>query len=583
MRLKASWLVLTSILVNGCICSPDPGKWDFSNLTKEDNYIGVVKNAYNGSRVDIRIGCSSRPGPQNVTVGYALRRTICWEEYFSLDSPEAQAQQLYKQYYEKPGSIIFVEDLPPNYSPDFIKHEFTTSCDDVINIHPHPGSMVQGETLPPPPVTSFDHLPQLDGQDSSFLSSLANEKDSFQDSTMPVEAGAVVRSRRQAVENKPVYRVEKDGVYLLVVRVSSTLPTQPITANVHVEVRAESGFLSVTDWPMLPFYASMCGVYVLLGLLWLLVCAMHWRDILRIQFWIGGVIFLGMLEKAMFTSEYQNINNSGQATEGLIVAAELVSCAKRTLARMLVIIVSLGFGIVKPRLGPTLHKVVGTGGLYFLLASVESVLRVIHPKNDLSNKTLLAAVPLAVLDASICWWVFSALIQTTRSLRLRRNLVKLSLYKHFTNTLVFNVVASVIFMLWSIKYHKVVNCLTEWQDLWVDEAFWHLLFSMLLCVIMVLWRPSQNNQRYAFTPLLDVEDEDYSSEEDLLYDKEGWGGEVKNRGTKSPRPDTPDGADPEEDPLKWVEENIPDIEGALPVIDSEEEIETTKVEISKLM
>ena len=42
------------------------------------------------------------------------------------------------------------------------------------------------------------------------------------------------------------------------------------------------------------------------------------------------------------------------------------------------------------------------------------------------------------------------------------------------------------------------------------------------------------------------------------------------------------GADPELDPLKWVEENIPDMEGALPIIDSEEEIETTKEEISKL-
>jgi hypothetical protein len=28
-----------------------------------------------------------------------------------------------------------------------------------------------------------------------------------------------------------------------------------------------------------------------------------------------------------------------------------------------------------------------------------------------------------------CRWVFSALIQTTRALRLRRNLVKLSVYK----------------------------------------------------------------------------------------------------------------------------------------------------------
>merc|ERR1719264_2137758 len=118
---------------------------------------------------------------------------------------------------------------------------------------------------------------------------------------------------------------------------------------------------------------------------------------------------------------------------------------------MLVIIVSLGFGIVKPRLGPLLNRVLGTGGLYFVLASVEACLRVIHPKNDPSNKTLLAAVSLAVIDASICWWVFSALIATTRTLRLRRNQTKLSLYKHFTNTLAFAVVASIVFMLWSIK------------------------------------------------------------------------------------------------------------------------------------
>ena len=102
-----------------------------------------------------------------------------------------------------------------------------------------------------------------------------------------------------------------------------------------------------------------------------------------------------------------------------------------------------------------------------------------------------------------CRWVFSALVQTTRTLRLRRNVVKLSLYRHFTNTLVFAVIASVVFMLWSIKFHKLDQCLIDWRDLWVDDAFWHVLFSVILCVIMFLWRPSQNNQRYAFTPLLD--------------------------------------------------------------------------------
>ena len=72
------------------------------------------------------------------------------------------------------------------------------------------------------------------------------------------------------------------------------------------------------------------------------------------------------------------------------------------------------------------------------------------------------------------------------------------------------------------------------------QAFWHLLFSVILCVIMVLWRPSKNNQRYAFTPLLDRE-EDYSSdeEEDILY-SDAWDG-LKMRGAKTSRPETPEG------------------------------------------
>ena len=42
--------------------------------------------------------------------------------------------------------------------------------------------------------------------------------------------------------------------------------------------------------------------------------------------------------------------------------------------------------------------VVGIGFLYFMIASTEAVLRVIKPKNDLSSGTMLAGIPLAVID-----------------------------------------------------------------------------------------------------------------------------------------------------------------------------------------
>lgn len=35
----------------------------------------------------------------------------------------------------------------------------------------------------------------------------------------------------------------------------------------------------------------------------------------------------------------------------------------------------------------------------------------------------------------------------------------------------------------------------DWKELWVDDAVWHLLFSIILIVIMILWRPSANSQQ----------------------------------------------------------------------------------------
>lgn len=543
-------------------CLPDPGRWVFENLEKNNNYVGLTKNAYSGSSIYITVKCTDLKEKNKIKVGWLLRRTPCWEEYLALDT---DGGQYYKGYYQNPDENPYAPSSFFNQTVPHVKEENSYNCDDVIIIPNVPPKEAPATEAP------------IKQKRDRLRREAANDTTKKQDEE---EANHVAHGPLST--NEPQYTLIKDGVYLIVVYVGNqdTLQDQRFTASVTVEVKSGRGYLSITDWPLLPFYGCMCAVYVAMGIAWLCVSSMHWRDILRIQFWIGGVIFLGMLEKAMFYAEYQNINSNGVSTQGLILAAEIVSCGKRTLARMLVIIVSLGFGIVKPRLGPTLQRVVGIGGLYFILAVIESVLRVIHPKNDPSGKTLLAAVPLAVIDSSICWWVFSALVQTTRTLRLRRNNVKLSLYKHFANTLVFAVLASIIFMLWSIKFHKLVDCLTDWRDLWVDEAFWHLLFSTILLVIMVLWRPSQNNQRYAFTPLLDGE-EDYSSdEEDTLYN-DAWDG-MKMRGQKAPRPDTPSGADPEEDPLKWVEENIPEGDGPLPIIDSEEEIETTKMEISKM-
>lgn len=58
----------------------------------------------------------------------------------------------------------------------------------------------------------------------------------------------------------------------------------------------------------------------------------------------------------------------------------------------------------------------------------------------------------------------------------------------------------------------------------------------------------------------------------------------KDKVTKRMLGGKPSNPQPKEevDPMKWIEENIPEADNPLPVLDSEEELENTKFEFSKM-
>ena len=357
---------------------------------------------------------------------------------------------------------------------------------------------------------------------------------------------------------------------------------EPASFDLEIGMRSPVGYLSADEYPLKTFYLVMCIIYVFYALGWLVISACNYHDLLRVQFWIGGVILLGLIEKAVHYAEYTNVNESGISEMGTEKFAAFVECVKKTVARMLVIIVSLGFGIVKPRLGPTLHKVIGIGVIYFIVAFLERMISIDVYFNEGSGHAWIAMyVPLAIIDSIICYWVFMSLLQTMKTLRLRRNTTKLTLYRHFANTIVFCVLVSLGLMIWTIVYHREL-CNSDFANGWFETAGWPLIFSIILLVIMILWRPNANNQRYAYSPMIDgngSEDDD-DVEEPMLGS--GATETMKMRGTKKiVRSDI----DKTEEDLKWIEENIPQtvVDAAVPaLIDSEEEGMSTKYEMSKM-
>jgi hypothetical protein len=268
----------------------------------------------------------------------------------------------------------------------------------------------------------------------------------------------------------------------------------------------------------------------------------------------------------------------------LIEFAELISCFKRTIAHVLILIASLGYGIIKPRLGATLNQVAAVGVIYFVFCSIEGLTRVSKSSVEAMKEKQVAKIPLIILEIGIAYWIFTSLINTMRSLRMRRNEIKLALYRNFTNFLFGAVFVAVIYMMWSIYIHSVQYCLPQWKQLWIDTAFWHVFFCFILIVVMYLWRPAVNNQRYAFTPLLD-DSEDENDDElfnsqipvyDMITQRSIEHGRVEYR------PEKLTNDDKLEDDLKWIESHIP-TSIAEQLLDEEEEASMRQLEMSKML
>ena len=62
---------------------------------------------------------------------------------------------------------------------------------------------------------------------------------------------------------------------------------------------------------------------------------------------MAGVIALGMMESTTWYFVLKDYNINGQYQTGSVIVAILISTMKRTVSRLLVLVVSMGYGVVK--------------------------------------------------------------------------------------------------------------------------------------------------------------------------------------------------------------------------------------------
>ncbi|XP_037663590.1 transmembrane protein 87B isoform X2 [Choloepus didactylus] len=466
---------------------PEPGLWAVTASDKSGPLV-FRKTMFNSTEIKFSVNSFHCSGPVKFTIEWHLKYHTCHNEH-------AELEDLLQKH-----KLSVDEDFCGHY---FKNIECWTTKIENLNCN-----------------SDTQVFPSLTGKE--LMSNIRNV--SNQEGSMNVVA-----------------RTQRAGFHVFIVSIKTEGTAAGWDLNVSLSAMGPHGYISASDWPLMIFYMVMCVIYIFYGVLWLAWSACYWKDILRIQFWIAAVIFLGMLEQAVFYAEYQSINSTG-----------LSRCAGPR-----------GAGVCGEEDAGSPPGDCRQPGLR-------------HREGSNHLAVVLGDIILAVIDSIIVWFIFVSLAQTMKTLRLRKNTVKFSLYRHFTNTLIFAVLASVVFMIWTTKTFRIAKCQSDWMEHWVDDAFWSFLFSLILIVIMFLWRPSANNQRYAFMPLIDDPDDEI---EEFMVTSENLTEGIKLRVSKTisngtAKPATSDNFDED---LKWVEENIPSsfTDVALPVLDdSDEEIMT---------
>ena len=144
-----------------------------------------------------------------------------------------------------------------------------------------------------------------------------------------------------------------------------------------------------------------------------------WKDIIHLHYHITAVIALGMCEMAVWYFEYANFNATGTRPMGITLWAVTFRTVKKTLSRLLLLVVSMGFGVVRPTLGGITSRVMLFGVVYFVASEALELVEHLGNINDFSGKTKLVLVlPVVCLDSCFILWIFSSLSKTLEKLQV---------------------------------------------------------------------------------------------------------------------------------------------------------------------
>ena len=348
----------------------------------------------------------------------------------------------------------------------------------------------------------------------------------------------------------PKYAVQKTGYYC----VGSSPFDKEFKYKGTVEFRNAYGKLPAAQIPKLPFFAGITIAYAVIGAFWAFLYFQNRHDILPVQNYITAIIVFLVVEQLMTWGFYDYHNNHGfnALAKVLMVICSILNAGRNSFSFFLLLIVCMGYGVVKPSLGKTMVYVRFLALAHFVFGVIYAIASLSITPDNAGPLVLFVILPLAGTLTAFYVWTLNSLNHTMKDLLERKQSVKAMMYKKLWWCILASIVVIFgFFFLNSFTFAErsdpdfVPN---HWKTRWfILDGWLNLVYMVDIAYVAYLWRPTANNRRFAMSDEIAQDDEGFDmgsfggslDEEDARSPTLNGNGSGRNRGELSPVPPKP--------------------------------------------
>ena len=273
-----------------------------------------------------------------------------------------------------------------------------------------------------------------------------------------------------------------------------------------IEFRNAYGELPAAQIAKLPFYGGMTLVYAVMGIFWAFLYVQHRHDILAVQNYITAIIIFLIVEMLLTWGfyDYQNVHGSNVGAKVFMIVVSILNAGRNSFSFFLLLIVCMGYGVVKPSFGKTMVMVRWLAAAHFVFGVIYAVASLTIRPDDAGPLVLLVILPLSATLTAFYIWTLNSLSATMKDLVTRKQHVKASMYRKLWYCILASILVIFAFFFFnSFTFAGVSSedfAPTHWQTRWfVLDGWLNLVYLADVAFVAYLWRPTDNNRRFAMS------------------------------------------------------------------------------------